>query len=282
MNLRLFLIEAAVLLLGLAVLTPPRRLWLLPAGLAVVLGALSGFATQSSIEYSRLADKQLLGGENKAWVERAANGPVAFLTGGETPWTAVYENVFWSPRLKRVYTLPGFAIPGPLPQTPVGPETDGRIVLADGRAARARYAVASNTLTLFGRKVAAPAKAKLVLWRIRQPLRLSTWVTGISLVRTSTDPRADLSVGGGMASDAKLVVYSCSGSFKVKLVARAAPAVVRVRRNGSLVRRGALSPWTALHATIPAVPRPGKTGRSCELELLSTQPLDVLVELTRG
>ena len=78
--------------------------------------------------------------------------------------------------------------------------------------------VASNTLTLRGKKLAAPPKAKLVLWQVRPPFRLSTWVTGLSIVETSVDPRGDLSVGGSMAGDARLVAYACSGAFKLKLV----------------------------------------------------------------
>ena len=267
-------------LAALAVFPPRRRLWLVPAVLAVVFGMLSGFATQTSIAGSQATETQLLGGTDKRWADEAAPAPIAFLTGGEALWTAVYETAFWNRHLRSVYTLPGFGVPGPLPQEPVGPQTGGRMVFADGRPAPARYVIASNTLTLFGKKLAAPAKAKLVLWRVRPPFRLSTWVTGISIVATSVDPRGDLSVGGGMASDAKLVVYACSGALKLKLVGHARPTLVRIRRNGSLVRRGRIRPYAALYATIPAVRR--GTGAACDLEVVSNHSLDVLLELTRA
>jgi Dolichyl-phosphate-mannose-protein mannosyltransferase len=277
-NLRPLLLAAMVPLLALAAFPPVRRLWLVPAALLVVFGALSGVATQTSTAGSRQTEKQLLGGNDKRWVDEAAPAPVAFLTGGEALWTAVYENRFWNHNLQRVYTLPGFGVPGPLPQTPVGPETDGRIVDAGGRQVRARYVVASNTLTLFGKKLAAPSKAKLVLWRARPPLRLSTWLTGLSIVSTSVDPRGDLSVGGSMAGDARLVAYACSGAFKLKLVGHERPTILRIRLNGSQARLARIGPWAAYYATIPARARKG----ACDLEVISNHQLDVLLELTRA
>jgi hypothetical protein len=283
-NMRVLIVAAVLPLLGLLVLLPRTRLWLVPAALLLVLGTLSGFATETTIAGARSADTLLLGGKTKRWVDDSASGPVAFLTGGEALWTAAYENVFWNRQIRRVYTLPGFAVPGPLPQTPVGPRTDGRIVLAGGHPAFARYVVASNTLTPFGRELAAPRKAKLVLWRVQQPLRLSTWLTGISIVETSTDDRGDLSVGGGMGTDAKLVVYACSGSFKLKLVAHAPPTHIRIFRNDALVQQAQLQSWHALHTTIPALPRARAAAieSACELELRSDHGMDVLLELHRG
>jgi hypothetical protein len=194
-------------------------------------------------------------------------------------WTAVYENVFWNRKIDRVYTLPGFGVPGPLPQTAVGPLPDGRIVSADGRPGQARFVVASNTLTFFGDEVATRGAAKLALWRVRPPLRLSTWVTGISIVELGTDGRGDLSVLGGLGSDATLVAYDCSGNFKLKVVARGQPTTVAIRRNDALVRRARIPPWRALHATVPAR---GRRRLDCELEIRSSSTVDVRFELTRA
>jgi Dolichyl-phosphate-mannose-protein mannosyltransferase len=275
-NPRLLLVAAALPLLALAAY-PPRRLWLVPAAVLLVLAFLSGYATHTALERSRSAETLLLG-KDRRWIDRRAHGPAAFLTGGEALWTAVYENAFWNRDLRRVYTLPGFGVPGPLPQTPVGPEADGRIVDAAGAQMQARYVVASNTLTLFGKELAETEKAKLVLWRVRPPLRLSTWVTGISIVRTTTNGRGDLSVGGSMGSDARLAVYACSGNFKLKLVGHAEPTGIRILRNGSVVQRARVGPWAALHTSVPAVARAG----ACDLEVISTGTLDVLLELNRG
>ena len=200
MNLRPLLVASVLALLALLVFLPPKRLWLAPATLALLLTMLSGAATATTITQAR-SETQLVGSD-KRWIDHAAPGPVDFLTGGEALWPSVYENIFWNRSIKRVSTLPGFAVPGPLPQTPVGPLTDGRIVDARGRPVPARFVVASNTLTLFGRKLRSPRHAKLVLWRVQPPLRLSTWLTGVSIVTTGVDPRGDLSVAGGMASDA--------------------------------------------------------------------------------
>jgi hypothetical protein len=275
-NPRVLLVAAALPLLALAAFPPPRRLWLVPAALLLVLAFLSGYATHTALKRSRSAETLLLG-KDRRWIDRRAQGPAAFLTGGEALWTAVYENAFWNRDLRRVYTLPGFGVPGPLPQTTVGPEADGRIVDAAGAQMQARYVLASNTLTLFGKELAAPAKAKLVLWRVRPPLRLSTWVTGISIVRTTTTGRGDLSIGGSMGSDAKLTVYACSGSFKLKLVGHAEQTGIRILRNGSVVQHARVGPWAALHTSVPAVARVG----ACDLEIISTGTLDVLLELNR-
>jgi hypothetical protein len=270
-NLRLLAIDAALALLALAALVPARRRWLVPASLLAVFAVLSAFATWTTVSYARSVRTQLVGPE-KQWVDRAASGPVAFLTGGEASWSAVYENVFWNREIDRVYTLPGFAVPGPLPQTPVGPQRDGDVVLADGRAADARFVVASHTLTLFGRKLASPRSAKLALWRIEQPLRLSTWLTGLGILRTSSNAAGNLHVEGSIDSDARIVVYACSGVFKLALVSTGGEATtaVEVLLNGVVVRHGSIPAWFGWHATIPARARP-----DCELEIRTSSRLDV-------
>jgi hypothetical protein len=285
-DLRAVLIAAVLPLLALLVFVPPKRLWLVPTALLLLLAVLSVVATGTTIVQAR-AEAHLVG-KTKRWVDRSASGPVAFLTGGEALWPAVYENIFWNRSIKRVDTLPGFAVPGPLPQTPVGPMTDGRIVDAQGHPVSARFVVASNTLTLFGQKLRAPAKSKLVLWRVQRPLRLSTWETGVSIVTTGIDPRGDLSVAGGMGTDARLVAYACSGEFKIKLVGHGRATKVTIRTNGAIVGRARLQPWHALERTFAALPRgvarasAPDVGRACELEVRSSTDLDVLLELHRS
>jgi Dolichyl-phosphate-mannose-protein mannosyltransferase len=280
-NLRPLLVASVLPLLALLVFLPPRRLWLIPAALALLLAVLSGVATATAISQSRSETKFV--GEDKRWVDHAASGPVDFLTGGEALWPAVYENIFWNRSIKRVTTLPGFAVPGPLPQTPVGPKTDGRIVDARGLPESTRFVVASNTLTLFGQKLRSPRHAKLVLWRVQRPLRLSTWLTGLSIVTTGVDPRGDLSVAGGMGSDAKLVAYGCSGAFKAKLVAHGVLTAVTIRTNGKIVDRVRLQPWHAVEKTFPALPRRAHATRSaCDLEVRSSAGMDALLELHRA
>jgi hypothetical protein len=285
-NLRPVLIAAVLPLLALLVFVPPKRLWLIPTALLLLLAVLSGVATATTITQAR--SEAHLVGKTKRWVDRSTSGPVDFLTGGEALWPAVYENIFWNDSIQRVKTLPGFAVPGPLPQTPVGPMTDGRIVDAQGHPVTARFVVASNTLTLFGEKLRAPPKAKLVLWRVEPPLRLSTWETGVSIVTTGVDDREDLSVAGGMGTDAKLVAYACSGAFKVKLVGHGQPTTVTIRTNGSIVDRARLQPWHSLERTFAALPRgaaratPSGVRPACELEVKSSAGLDVLLELHRA
>jgi hypothetical protein len=283
-NLRLLLVAAVLALLILFALVPRTRLWLMPTVVLVLLVGLSGVATATSISQTR-SEVQLVG-KRKDWVDSSASGPTAFLTGGETLWPAVYENIFWNPEITRIYTLPGFAVPGPLPQSSVGPESDGTIVDASGHPVSTRYVVASDTLTLFGEKIAAPTGTKLVLWRVQPPFRLSTWLTGISIIKTSIDGRGDLSVGGGMGSDAKLVAYACSGEFKVKLVAHGEPTAVQIRTNRTVVRHARLEPWHALEESFPALARSSRrksaVAPACEIEVRSSAGLDVRLELHRA
>jgi Dolichyl-phosphate-mannose-protein mannosyltransferase len=283
---RIWLVLAVLPVVALLVVVPARRLWLIPTALVLLLIVASGVATATAITQAR--SEGHLVGKTKRWVDLTAAGSVDFLTGGEALWPAVYENIFWNHSIRRVSTLPGFAVPGPLPQTPVGPRANGLIVDADGRPLSTGFVVASNTLTFFGEKLRAPARAKLVLWRVRRPLRLSTWMTGVSIVETSVDPQGDLSVVGGLASDATLVAYACSGSFKVKLVARGEPNRIQVLTDGATVARASLEPWQAFEKSFAAVPRavaqatPPSQRSECSLEVRSSTTLDVLIELHRS
>jgi hypothetical protein len=107
-------------------------------------------------------------------------------------------------------------------------------------------------------------------------------------VTTGVDARGDLSVAGGMGSDAKLVAYACSGEFKVKLVAHGQATTVTIRTNGRVVDRARLQPWHALEKAFPALP-PGSTHATpsgvrpaCDLEIRSSAGLDALLELHRA
>jgi hypothetical protein len=282
---RIWLVLAVLPLVALLAFAPARRLWLIPTALVLLLIVVSGVATATAITQARSEGR--LVGRTKRWIDLTASGPVDFLTGGEALWPALYENIFWNHSIRRVDTLPGFAVPGPLPQTPVGPRPNGRIVDAGGRRVFTGFVVASNTLTVFGEKLRAPPRSKLVLWRVQQPLRLSTWMTGVSIVQTGVDSHGDLSVVGGLASDATLVAYACSGAFKVKLVARGQPTTIEVLTDGSTVARASLQPWQAFEKSFAAVPQavaqatlPSERSE-CSLEVRSSATLDVLLELHR-
>lgn len=279
-NLRLLLLAVVLGLLALGALVETRELWILPVALAAVFVVVSAFATRTTISQATTVQEHLIG-PKKRWADRGASGPIAFLTGGESAWSAVYETLFWNRDLERVYTLPGFAVPGPLPQTPVGPQRSGVVVLANGRPAQARNVIASHTITLVGTKLAAPRGAKLALWRVRQPLRMSTWLTGLGILRSRADARGNLSVTGSIDSDAKLVVYRCSGAFELALVAagEAPSAAVEVRRDGAVVRRAQIGAFHGWHATIPT--QPGRA--QCELEIRTSARVDVKwLELRRS
>jgi Dolichyl-phosphate-mannose-protein mannosyltransferase len=287
-NLHLLLICAALPLLALAALTPVARLWALPAVVLALFVALSVYASHTVASETAFVRTDLLGGKNTRWIDGAAPGRVVFLFGGETNWTAVYENVFWNRKIGTIYTLPGFPLPGPFPQRPVGPEADGRVVFALARRALGRYVVSDRTITLFGSELASRDAAKLILWHARPPFRMSTWLTGIGLAGTHGDARGNLAAAGTMESSARLVVYACRGGvLRLTIAAHERPTFVEIARNDRFVRGARIAPWaswTGAVAVRPSTRGPRSRGvAACDFELRSSWRVDVKqLDLTRA
>jgi hypothetical protein len=77
--------------------------------------------------------------------------------------------------VRRVYGLNGATLPGGMSQTTV------RIDAATGAlqpAPDAQYVLADSSVQLLGRRVAADPKHDLVLYAVRQPVRVTTRITG--------------------------------------------------------------------------------------------------------
>ena len=247
-------------LLAAFVLLPRRLVVLLPVVLAVGLAGASVAASDEVAQRSRYDHERLLGGE-RAWIDAAASGPAVYLYAGESYWNGVWQQVFWSRRLRAVYTLPGTEVPGPLPQEELVSRLDGRLTLRGGRAPDATdYAVASASHTFVGTPVARIQQrdldqAGLVLWRLRKPMRLSSVVTGV---------RPD----GDMYEPARLRAYDCGGGeLRLTLIAKSSTRV-ELRRDGALLRTLAFrSPSDFWIGTVPGPSRDSAHPVACLFEV---------------
>jgi hypothetical protein len=172
---RLLVMIGAVDLLGLALLLPRRRAWILPL---VVFGLFAGASALTSDVVSGQASafQQVMVGPERRWIDNSARGPVAYVYNGELGWSGgapVWENIFWNRRIRSVYDLAAEPAVGPLPQQKVVPESGGRLRLEDGTTIEARYVVAAEGFRFVGTQLVRAAPAPLALWQVPPPLRLA-------------------------------------------------------------------------------------------------------------
>jgi hypothetical protein len=234
---------AALLVLGLAI--PRRRPWLLPAALAAVLVAASVMATRFTAKQAR-GFRDLTVGAEPRWIDRVARGPVAFVYGGEYGFSAggpVWANLFWNRKVERIYTLATAKVAGPIRARRLGVAPDGRLMIDTASA------VAAAGITFVG--AADNRSASYVLWRLDQPPRISSRVTGMRLLT------GDIDVG------ARMRVYAChGGALALRLVAPEARTIELVR-DGKLYRSLRLAPGRPWAGSVPAPA--GRT--ACTFEL---------------
>jgi hypothetical protein len=252
-ELKFAILLAGTALLILLVAIPARRRWLLPAVAALLL-------IPASVSASRFVANQARGfrlltvGTDERWIDRFAQGPVAFVYGGEYGFSAggpVWANLFWNRSVRAVYTLPGVRVVGPIARQPVIVAGDGRL-LAGGRQARAGFAVASEAIEFFGNRV--NTGAAFALWRLDQPARISTRTAGMRLLKGDIDARA------------RMVVYDCrSGALELQIIAPEARTIT-LYRNGAVYRSielvGGL-PWSG------RIPSSRRADGRCTFELLT-------------
>jgi hypothetical protein len=250
-DVRVVVLVAAVELLALAVLVPRRHGW---AMAAVVGGLLVAASVPTTIEVAREARdfRTAIVGSDPRWIDRAADGPVAYVFGGEQPWSLgspVWAHMFWNRRVDRLYQLFAAKVVGPAPGANVRPAVDGRLLLHDGRVAEGAYAVASTRMTLFG-ELRATTPAHLGLWRVDQPLRLSTRRSGIDAT-------------GVVSAEATFVVYDCRGGELGLTLRSPAEQEIELLVGPRVVRRVVLEvdrPWSG---ALPAPPSTSPRPRTC-------------------
>jgi hypothetical protein len=193
------------------------------------------------------------------WIDDAAAGPVTYLYSDDVPFVSVWQSLFWNRSVDRVYSLLEARVTGltDIQAPSVGPEPDGRIVLADRSAARGPYVVASSALSFFGSQIAYRFAPSLVLWKVEQPLRLAQWV--------------QVAKAGELVQRVEVREYGCrGGTLSLRLLSQAPQHVVVARndRRFRVVSLPAGKPW---QGRIPGVPLRGQ----CNFELAPEQSLDL-------
>jgi hypothetical protein len=227
---------AAAALAALAFVRPRFTVPLLFA-----LGTVASVATSRFIAKQVHAGQLLTLGADAAWIDGTADSTVAFLYSTDLHWETVWESTFWNRRLRVFYSLPHAFVPGGLPQRAVGPLPDGRLVLGDGTAARASYAVSvTNTVQVAG--TAEATSRGLTLWKVEQPLRLVRWVRGLD---TSSE-----ALHGRVVVDA----FACNGGSLHVAVRAGKRRTVRITRGGATYGSFVLEPNVERSFSVPAKP----------------------------
>ncbi|MCP9485898.1 MAG: glycosyltransferase family 39 protein [Gaiellaceae bacterium MAG52_C11] len=198
--------------IALLVLLPRRFAGLLPPVVLVALAFTSVVAAREAERQSGLRETALLGG-SPSWVDDAGVDGVAYLYAGEPRWTVVWQHLYWNRSIDEVWTLAGSTVPGPLPQQPIFPRSNGRIASAEGPL-DAPAVIAPTNVTLVGERIAEIRQqgllaAGLVLWRPEPPTRAATVTTGVL-------------ANGDIVDPATMTVFACTeGRLEATLLGKA-------------------------------------------------------------
>jgi hypothetical protein len=257
--LAVYLVVGAAAALAFAVL-PRRMVRIVPGVLLVALVGASVVAGQFAVDQSRLQQRTFLG-NHPNWVDRKADGSVAYLYDGEPSWNGVWHTLFWNEKIDRVYDLGHAEVPGPLPQAHTEVRPDGTVFVPPSARQPGDYAVVSTWSTLAGEKEKGVkqqglTQAGLRLWRVQRPLRFRDQISGLQV---NGDIYATIT--GRLAS------YDCNkGTFRLTLIPKQ-QETVEIRVNGRLARRlefrEAAPSW---HGDFPVDGRGGE----CTLEVTPT------------
>ena len=237
---------------------PRRGLQWVPFALIVALVAASVVSSRFVVDEARAQQRAFLG-DDPSWADHAGGSRIAYLYDGEPSWPGVWETVFFNARIDRVYDLNVATVPGPLPQDDVSVRPDGMVVGPPSHLARTRYAIVSNWIKLHGERKGDVTQqglnqTGLVLWKLEQPLRLRSWISGL-------EPNGDISGEG------RLVAFNCkSGTFSVTLLIKQAEAV-DISIDGKPVRHLEFPGPTTWHGDLPV---PERAGGTCTLSVKPT------------
>ncbi|HKP18593.1 MAG TPA: glycosyltransferase family 39 protein [Gaiellaceae bacterium] len=237
---------------------PRRQLWVLPLVLLVAFAGASVVSSRFVADEARAQQARFLGPDPR-WVDHAAQGSVAYVYDGDPDWPGVWETLFWNRRIDRVFVLGEYQIPGPLPQSLIGVEADGRVTRPGGSVDTPRYAVAATGFTFVGRSVTQIVQqglrqAGLGLWEVEPPLRISTWTTG-------TQGNGDIFAGGR----AQIAAFDCTrGQFRLTLLIKE-PETVDLLLDGQVVKHLQFSAAGVWRGTVPVLSH--TRDRPCYLQI---------------
>lgn len=171
---------AAVIVLAVATVAVPRRLWpVLPA--LVVAGFLLGGVLAWQRVIDAPADFTVADASNRAWVDDAvpegASTTKLYLASSRCPWNeltrqALFLTEFFNSSVDRVASI-GDSTPDGLPLESVHVGPGGRFLLEGGAPLVADYVVTQPGIELDGRRLAVGTGADLALWETHGAVRLA-------------------------------------------------------------------------------------------------------------
>ena len=169
-DVRFFLFAVAGDLALLLLLVPRRYAWTLAAATGLLLFGTSVYVSTVVRDQAKGFQSVMIGPQ-PSWIERYADGPVAFVYSGEASWSEgspAWVYVFWNKRIDRVYDLNGAKIDGPLPfaAAALGPDHVLHLV-ARTSTPPPPFAVAGTGVTLAGTPIATSPNGAWTLWRLR-------------------------------------------------------------------------------------------------------------------
>jgi hypothetical protein len=227
-NLDLVVVAVVGVAVAAFAFVPRRLVAVLPIALGCAFAAISIDASREIVDRDRIVQAASTGTDRR-WIDRRADGDVAYLFIGDLNWPTVWQNVFWNRRISHVYGLAGAIVPGGLPQRRVDPRPDGRLEGVD-----ARYVVSLYPISFVGRAVAS-AGAGLLLWKVEPPARISSWTQ-----------RA--------AGRVHVLVFDCRGG-RLRLQLTGQPGSrVELRRDGAPFRSVRITADGTWDGAIPADP----------------------------
>ena len=245
---------AGAVLVALAfALVPRRAAAALPAGVLALLVAASVLAHADVRRFSNDLRRQLVGDAPPDWIDRSADGRVAYVYAGSAYWNGVWLTAFWNRRVDRVVALP-LPLAGTLPpHEGVSPRFDGRLFTAQARELDEPYVVAPTGVSFAGTPVRSVTtntdRSRLTLWRVSSPLRMTTWVTGVQ-------------PNGDVVGSARVDVFDCGrGRLELTLLGKT-EAPVRLRVDGLLRRTVSVPSGTARTVALPT-PAYARGGTRC-------------------
>jgi hypothetical protein len=248
---------AAAALIAAAVFVPRQAKAVLPALVAAVLVGLSVVSTREISKLSRLDRAWVFDTGDPRWLDRVADGRVAYLHGSAFP-AGAWKHAFWNRRIDAVAQLDGAAPLAPLVPVNLALRPDGGLEQLDGRRLP-RLLVTPAELELQGERIAqAPPSADLnglALWRAEQPVRLDTWRTGVEW-------------NGDIIGRAEIRAYRCGGGRLELTLFGKQGTPLELRANGLTVARPAIAPNEVWNGTIPA-PADADGRTTCLFELVS-------------
>ncbi len=248
---------AAAALVAAAVFVPPRAKAVLPALVAIVLVGLSVVSTREISRLSRLDRAWVFDTGDPRWLDRVANGPVAYVHGSAFP-VGAWKHAFWNRRIDTFARLGGAAPIDPLVPVNLALRSDGGLRSSGGHLL-SHLVVTPSELELAGEQIGQAPRSTdlsgLSLWRAGRPLRLDTWRTGVQ-------PNGDI------VGRAEITAYRCGGGRLELTLLGKQGTPLELRANGLTVGRPVIAPDEVWNGTIPA-PADADGRTTCLFELVS-------------